>query len=277
MHLLQSHYSVKNFKMISILKKCFRFLGFDVIRKRHRNFDEIILECFEKVQTTPRIIVDVGAHMGESIDRFNFLFRTPMIYAFEANPSLSKKLLKKFRESNVKIFSIGLGDVPELKVFNIHKSSSGSSSFLEVNPDDKFAARRGISESNTEKTVIKVETLDGLCSEGRIPEQIDFLKIDTQGTELNVLRGASHLLKNSHIKFIELEIIISSVYINQEKWSSTIDYLLGHGYNLVALSNDSRFYNLGPFDILNNPELQIDCLFASQGIYERLLHKSLEL
>jgi len=253
------------------LKNLLNFFGFEIMRKRKRNFDQIIQECFQKIQVTPRIVIDVGAHVGESINRFNLLFRTPKIYSFEANPSLAHSLFTKYKESNVKVFSMGLGAVPGPQALNFYTSSSGASSFLEANPDERFTKRRGISEVNTEKTLINIETLDGLYRGGIISEEIDFLKIDTQGTELDVLRGSSYLLKNSLIKFIEVEIIVTPVYMNQEKWSSIIDYLLSHGYNLVALTNDVRFYNLGPFDILENPELQIDCLFASESIYKSLL------
>ena len=253
------------------LKSLLNFFGFEIMRKRKRNFDQIIHECFQKIQVTPRVVIDVGAHVGESINRFNLLFHTPKIYAFEANPSLANSLFTKHKESNVKVFSMGLGAIPVSQSFNFYTSSSGASSFLEVNPGERFTKRRGIREVNTEKALINVETLDGLYRSGIISEEIDFLKIDTQGTELDVLRGASYLLKNGLVKFIEFEIIVTPVYMNQEKWSSIIDYLLSHGYNLIALTNDVRFYNLGPFDILKNPELQIYCLFASESVYKSLL------
>lgn len=100
---------------------------------------------------------------------------------------------------------------------------------------------------------------------------IDYLKIDTQGTELDVLRGARNLLENQQIKFIELEVITTPAYLNKEKWSSVIDYLLSLNYHLVALSNDGRFFNLGAFDIIKNPELQFDCIFTNDKIYNKLL------
>ena len=42
--------------------------------------------------------------------------------------------------------------------------------------------------------------------------RIDILKIDTQGYEDEVLSGATHLIKNKKIKFIEVEIMFDEVY-----------------------------------------------------------------
>ena len=106
-------------------------------------------------------------------------------------------------------------------------------------------------------------------------EKIDYLKIDTQGTELDVLRGAEELLKLQKIDFIEFEIILTPTYLNMPKWSETLNYLLNFDYYLIALSNDGRFFNLGPYDTLLNPELQIDVIFVSERINSVLTRRRL--
>ena len=270
--------------MRHVLKLYFRkflnTLGYDLILKRNRNFDSIIRDCFEKIQVIPKVVVDVGASDGSSLDRFNLLFDSPKIYAFECNPDLADQLVIKYKESRIRIMSMGLGSKAGHIWFNNHNSSIGSSSILDFNPEANFASRRNLSDLTVERLLAEIITLDQfyekekqeLKKEGG--GEIDFLKIDTQGTELDVLRGASNLLKKQLIKFIELEIITTPAYLSQEKWSMTIDYLLSNGYQLVALSNDGRFYNLGPFDIIKNPELQFDCLFTTETIYRKLLSGS---
>lgn len=99
---------------------------------------------------------------------------------------------------------------------------------------------------------------------------IDYLKIDVQGTELQVLEGATKLLKDHRILVIEMEVITSDVYQNSTLWSAPIQYLLNFGYRLVAISNDGRFFNKGPFDILENPELQFDVMFVNKFIWKRI-------
>jgi hypothetical protein len=58
--------------------------------------------------------------------------------------------------------------------------------------------------------------LDLFCKERQI-SQIDFLKIDTEGHELSVLKGASHLISKKNIKLIQFEFnemnVVSRAYM----------------------------------------------------------------
>jgi FkbM family methyltransferase len=255
-----------------VLRKVLNFFHLDLIRKRDRNFDKIILECFHAINEIPQIVVDVGAHNGSSIERFNSLFDKPKIYSFEANPKLAISLAERYEGTKVEVFNMGVGSTKGRLPFNVHNTSSGSSSFLEFNPTQKFSTRRDLNWQTVEKVIVEVTTLDlNFYTKELNQTVIDYLKIDTQGTELDVLRGARNLLENSQIKFIELEIMTTPAYLNKENWSHVIDYLLSLNYHLVALSNDQRFFNLGAFDILKNPELQFDCIFSNDKIYTKLL------
>ena len=254
------------------LRKLLGYFNFELIKKRERNFDQIIKECFDVIQSTAQIVVDVGAHNGSSIERFNSLFNNPKIYSFEANPSLANSLVEKYKGAKVEVFNMAVGSTKGRLQFNVHNTSTGSSSFLDFNPTQKFSTRRELNEQTVEKIIVEVTTLDlNFYTEELNRRDIDYLKIDTQGTELDVLRGARILLENQQIKFIELEVITTPAYLNKENWSSVIDYLLCLYYHLIALSNDGRFFNLGAFDIIKNPELQFDCIFANDNIYNKLL------
>ena len=257
------------------LRKLLGYFNLQLIRKRERNFDQIIKECFDVIQSTAQIVVDVGAHNGSSIERFNSLLNNPKIYSFEANPNLASSLVERYKGSKIQVFNMAVGHTKGRLQFNVHKTSTGSSSFLDFNPTQKFSTRRELNEQTVEKIIVEVTTLDlNFYTEEFNRKDIDYLKIDTQGTELDVLRGARNLLENQKIKFIELEVITTPAYLNKENWSSVIDYLLSLNYHLVALSNDSRSFNLGAFDVIKNPELQFDCIFTNNNIYKKLLETS---
>lgn len=150
--------------MRHVLKLYFRkflnTLGYDLILKRNRNFDQIIRDCFEKIQVIPRVVVDVGACDGSSIDRFNLLFDSPKIYAFELNPDLTGQLVIKYKESRIRIMSMGLGSKAGHIWFNKHNSSIGSSSILDFNPEVNFARRRNLSDLTVERVQAEIITLD---------------------------------------------------------------------------------------------------------------------
>lgn len=253
-----------------LISELISLLGIQISKKRNRNFDQIIIELYKLLERQPSVIFDIGAHNGSSIIRFLNLFQSSEIYSFEPNIKMFEQLEAKFFDSNVHLFKKGVGEKPGNPQFNVHNTSTGSSSILQFRNDTKFSKRRNL-ENNTEKVKIETITLDMFAQENRITK-IDILKIDTQGTELEVLKGSRNLLEQGAIDIVEVEIIIAEVYEKQHSWSEIISYLSELNYHLIALSNDGRFYNLGPFDLLKNPELQFDCLFLNKKTYTKL-HK----
>jgi hypothetical protein len=105
-------------------------------------------------------------------------------------------------------------------------------------------------------------------------DHVDFLKIDTQGTELEVLMGARNLLAKSAIDVIELELMVTEAYESSSGTYEVLTFLDSYGYKLMALSNDGRFCQKGYLDILKNPELQFDLIFVSSRVFEELYPKS---
>jgi len=62
---------------------------------------------------------------------------------------------------------------------------------------------------------------------------IDYLKIDTQGTELLILKGAAGLLRNKKISLLKAEVSTIAVYKNQVMFSEIDFYLRSFGYTMV--------------------------------------------
>ena len=87
---------------------------------------------------------------------------------------------------------------------------------------------------NHEKIVVNVNTLDSFCLENLV-SHIDFLKIDTEGEELNVLKGASSLLKNKLISVIQFE--YGGCYIDSETTLKEVyNLLVKHGFEIFRIS-----------------------------------------
>ena len=104
----------------------------------------------------------------------------------------------------------------------------------------------------TDSLRVKVETLTNFCN-SHVIDEIDVLKIDAQGSELNILRGARHLLKRKSIDLLYFEMIIAPTYENQPKMHEYFSFLYDLDYQLVDL-----------YDLVRrgNKLLQMDCLFA---------------
>ena len=146
------------------------------------------------------LLMDVGAHQGESIELFSRNFTIKKIISFEASPINFKLLRNKIGTSNqnynntlLVIENIALGaenKTTEFKQFN----ESSSSTIKKINEESKYYKRkfRLINFFNKKKVYqklqIKVIKLKDYIVQQNIGK-IDFLKIDTEGYEYEILLG----------------------------------------------------------------------------------------
>src|SRR5262249_47267521 len=84
------------------------------------------------------------------------------------------------------------------------------------------------------RTTVKVLTVDQYCSERGI-QRIDLLKSDTQGFELEVLKGASRMIERNLIHLIYLEMNFARLYDRIPRFDVLLGFLLDRGFELVAL------------------------------------------
>ncbi|QIZ71785.1 FkbM family methyltransferase [Oxynema aestuarii] len=85
---------------------------------------------------------------------------------------------------------------------------------------------------------IETTTLDDVCITEKISE-IDFLQIDVQGADLQVLEGASKILSKS-VLTIQVEVEFSELYSNQPLFADVDIYLRKHGFTLFDLTKAYR-------------------------------------
>lgn len=154
---------------------------------------------------------DVGQNKGEYTNLLLGLNCNSEIHGFEPNNSLRSSLLSRYSgHSNIILNEFGLGSTEEKKELFIksNTSFSGHSSLYR----DVFNHLRKKDEIN--ESLVQITTLENYCKKNKI-KTIDFLKIDVEGHELEVLKGAGHLL--CKIKVIQFELndvhVISKVYL----------------------------------------------------------------
>jgi FkbM family methyltransferase len=140
-------------------------------------------------------VIDIGGHKGETINFFLKNFNVNKIYVFEPNHQLFENLIRKFSNQNAFIFNYGVGFQNEEKILNI-SIDSASSTINKINTNTNYYKRKKKILTFGKKMPyfigtqkIKVINLSEflLSKESRI----DILKIDTEGYELNILKGIS--------------------------------------------------------------------------------------
>ena len=129
--------------------------------------------------------IDVGSHKGEVLSKALKIAPKGKHYAFEPIPQIHKKLDKRYGQY-CDIKNIGLSD------------HFGETSFNHVVSNPAYSGikqRTYPKKEKIEEITIQVDTLDNQLLE---QERIDMIKIDVEGGELDVLKGAIKILNKFH-------------------------------------------------------------------------------
>ena len=161
-----------------------------------------------------KIVFDVGAHRGETIELYLNHFNIEKIYSFEPN-YFSFKYLKanidKIKNRKIKteiiIENIALGaNNKDVKIKHMNESSS--STIKELNKDSKYYKKKKKflfnlkSKSLFNEISAQQKNLNEYMSQKKI-QKLDFLKIDTEGYEFEVLAGAKKNIRNINLILFE--------------------------------------------------------------------------
>ena len=171
----------------------------------------------------PRFIVDVGANSGQTLETFLGWWPSAHCLSLEPLPDAFTKLhdVASRIGENAEALNIGMSSESGTMTLHGSKSRSTTSSFRNFNKlSETSEAHRGLTEKtsflelgddDSYEVNVKVETLDqilgtevDLLAAKKYREiGLELLKIDTQGWELSVLRGASKVLKNTKVVLTE--------------------------------------------------------------------------
>lgn len=147
------------------------------------------------------LIFDVGAAVGDTVRMFCKEFPEAEIYAFEPLTASYLTLLDRTRNQADRIhyFKCAVGDKNGQAVLNICSYPDASS----INKLAPMLFNEGKTQLGTE--TVKLVTLDEITAQLPYSAQIDLLKIDVEGTENLVLKGAEETLKRTQNIYVELQ------------------------------------------------------------------------
>lgn len=211
-----------------VLKSAFQAIGLDVRRYRPIGRRRASLIGAHGIE----IILDVGANVGQYATELRAFGFTGSILSFE--PSRDAYAVLERRSAGDPAWEcmrLALGERNEELDLRL-SSNSASSSLLDMLDVHRRAAPE-VSVVGTETT--SVRTLDSLD----LPlDRPAMLKLDVQGFEDRVLRGADRSLRA--IKLIECELSVVPLYRGQLPMREMLDLLLSEGYELTALEPGLR-------------------------------------
>lgn len=210
-------------------------IGIDIVKAKNSNSDRALTLRLIR-DSGSNFVVDVGANKGQFAESLLLHLPTRRVFSFEPLHQAHKELTKKARTyENWKVFDpCGLGETSEILKINISENSV-SSSLLPMNSSHSSAAPE--SRYVSEQTISVVRLEDALRNSVEPRDRI-YLKIDTQGTEDKVLRGAGTILKN--VVAIQCEVSFTELYRGQILAPQIMEYIESLGFSLYGIANGFR-------------------------------------
>ncbi len=198
----------------------------------------------------PAIIIDVGANAGQFTAAAAARWTRSRIVAFEPHPEVFPHLLATSRRlgTRVEVRQLALSDSPGTAALRLNDHSHSSSLLpLGLRHRELFPEARESGSVDVEVSTLDLEFPDP-------PPGPALLKLDVQGLELAVLRGAANLLRA--IDHVVAEVSIKPMYDGEPAFCQVIAYLESTGFDLVSAVGS-----------LANPDtgelVQLDLLFSS--------------
>ncbi|MBO0728611.1 MAG: FkbM family methyltransferase [Acidimicrobiaceae bacterium] len=192
---------------------------------------EHLVELFSRVQ--PECVLDVGANIGQYGTMLRDHGYGGWIVSFEPVQSAFDGLSELAeRDGRWRVFRLALGDRAERSRIAV-SSASVFSSFKHFAPyaDDEFP---GVSEVIGSEEV-EVRTLNDSWQEflRGLPQSRIFLKVDTQGSDLEVVKGATSLLPR--LVGVQLEAALVPIYEQVPTFPETVQFLGSLGLGLTGM------------------------------------------
>ncbi|MFA5419276.1 MAG: FkbM family methyltransferase [Bacteroidales bacterium] len=223
-----------------IIRNILTTIGLDLTK--NLKYDRLTTQIMEKVVDHKSNCIDVGCHKGEMLNLMLKYAPQGTHFAFEPIPDLFNALKVKYPQHSVKLFSSALSDRKGTTSFNYVKNAPAYSGIMKRKYD--------VRNPEIEEINVKLEVLDHL-----IPADmpIRFIKIDVEGAEYGVLKGAKQLLtKDKPFVVFEFGLGASDYYFTTPEMM----------YELLVDECGLRISNLSDW-LANKPTLTLSDFKAS--------------
>jgi len=215
------------------LRQLFWKFGYDIVRFTP-SFSDIKSKRLLLKNYNINLIIDIGANTGQFAKKCrNDLVYTNRIISFEPLSSAYNLLrLNANKDKNWDVYNFALGDIDGTMKINIAGNSVSSSLHKMKSTHIKSAPKSKYIGSE----YIKIKRLDSIFNDLCISKTKNiFLKIDTQGHEQYVIKGAKNSL--SYIDTIQIEMSLVPLYDGELLFFDFLSFMNKKDYTLISLSN----------------------------------------
>ncbi len=159
-----------------------------------------------------KIVVDIGAHKGEFLKHIKKIESIRKVYSIEPQKKIYRELLKEIDNKNFFSYNIAISNRNGRQKMQINDFSM-TSTLSKVNENSIYYKIKNLILGNKKKKYeyVKTEKLDLFIKKRKL-NNIDLLKIDTEGHELTVIKSGLKTLKKT--KYLLIEFRQNDLYLN---------------------------------------------------------------
>jgi len=183
-------------------------------------------------------VFDVGANVGSTSQQLLKEFDSCRVFAFEPHRVTFEKLKNNIKSDRFFPIQLAFSDTSGTQTFYDYGEYGEDASVLNsLTPNTRYARR---AELKATELSVSTSTIDKFCIENKI-QRIDVLKIDTEGHDFNVLKGAEKMLSTNAVDFVYFEFNDFKLRPGTEGGSlnEITDYLTNFGFRFIATYTDS--------------------------------------
>lgn len=206
------------------------------------------LNVLKKFGFDPRVILDIGANIGDWNVAVQKMFPMAKITSFEANPDCGHVM--KFRGLDSRIVLLGSENKENVEFYVNDECNTGASVYRELT--DFY------SDGHKSMNVLKMpmrrldDVYDSVDGIGGMGAMVDLMKLDVQGAELQIMQGAKNILQNTC--FVLLEVSVMKYNQGAPLIDEVIAFMEGRGFKVFDVMEPHY---------LNGCCLQVDILFLN--------------
>lgn len=192
-----------------------------------QNLIETFIQVIKNANFNPKMIYDVGANHGSWSRLFKKHFSDTKFILIEPQAWL-KTSFEDLLDNNTKYLPIGVGETNSTMKFTINSERDDSSTFVLTNEE---AINKGFKQID-----VKVKNINTIIDEndGIIP---DIIKIDAEGLDIEVLKGASKAIGRTEVFLVECAINCPTL---KNDIKSVIEFMDRNGYRVFEITDLNR-------------------------------------
>lgn len=204
------------------------------------------------------VVLDVGCRWGFA-QKFTATKDLFQVYGFDPDPDECLRLSQHYEDASIALIPVALAQTASPRTLFLTREPACSSLLQpDSNLTENYPALACARQVST--TEIQTTTLDLWAAQNKV-SVIDYVKIDTQGSELEILKGGVGALKT--VRCLEVEVEFNPIYLGQAIFSEVDIFLRGQGFVLWKLSNQVHYSRQGtPSTLLAEDHIFYDELQA---------------